>query len=191
MKASLVKLLSPVAAMALFAITTNIAASFIDSGKSQITATFRQMNVPVEGRFTGISGNIVFNPKRPATAQARIEVDTASFDVGAPEYNDELRAKEWLDSSIYPKASFISTRVIAIGPNRFEASGKFSLKGKTSETKIPFTQRLEGNIWIYEGEFPLSRKFYSIGGPAWDKTVDDQVVVRFRIVTIPKQSNPK
>lgn len=186
MKVSLAKLLSPVAAMALFTIATNVAASTIDADKSQITATFRQMNVPVEGRFTGIRGNIVFDPRKPATASARIEIDTASFDVGAPEYNDELRAKEWLDSSTHPKASFVSTRVIATGPSRFEADGRLSLKGKTSEMKIPFHQRLEGSSWIYEGEFPLSRKFYSIGGPAWDKTVDDQVVVKFRIVTIPK-----
>lgn len=186
MKVSLARLLSPVAAMALFAIAMNVTASTIDADKSQITAAFRQMNVPVEGRFTGIRGNIVFDPRKPATASARIEIDTASFDVGAPEYNDELRAKEWLDSSTHPMASFVSTRVIATGPSRFEADGKLSLKGKTSEIKIPFHQRLEGSSWIYEGEFSLSRKFYSIGGPAWDKTVDDQVVVKFRIVTIPK-----
>lgn len=190
MKASLVKLLSPVAALALFAITTNSAADTIDAGKSQITATFRQMNVPVEGRFSVFNGNIVFDSKKPAGASARIDIDTASFDVGAPEYNDELRAKEWLDSSTHPKASFVSTRVTVIGPNRFEASGKLSLKGKITDIQIPFSQRREGNTWIYDGEFPLSRKFYSIGGAAWDKTVDDQVVVKFRIVTIPKP-NPK
>lgn len=185
------KLLSCLGGMTLFAVTLTVAASAIDTGKSQITATFRQMNVPVEGRFSGFSGNIVFDSKKPAAASARIEIDTASFDVGAPEYNDELRAKEWLDTSTYPKASFVSARVIATGPNRFEASGKLSLKGKTSEIKIPFIQRLEGNTWIYEGQFSLSRKFYSIGSSAWDKTVDDQVVVKFRIVTVPKQPTPK
>lgn len=183
--------LSHLSAMALFAVTLNASANSIDAGKSQITASFRQMNVPVEGRFTGFSGNIVFDSKKLSAAQARIEIDTASFDVGAPEYNDELRAKEWLDSSTHPKASFVSTRVSASGPSRFEASGKLSLKGKTSDIKIPFTQRLEGDTWIYQGEFPLSRKSYSIGGPAWDKTVDDQVVIKFRIVTVPKPSKPK
>ena len=188
MKTSLAKRL---AALALFAVTLSVAANTIDATKSQITATFRQMNVPVEGRFSGFSGNIVFDPKKPTTAQARIEIDTASFDVGAPEYNDELRAKEWLDTSTYPKASFVSSRVIGTGPNRFEAIGKLSLKGKTSEIKVSFTQRLEEKITIYEGEFPLSRKSYSIGSSAWDKTVDDQVVVKFRILTVSKQTNPK
>lgn len=191
MKASLAKLLSLLGAMALFAVTLAVSASAIDAGKSQIIATFRQMNVPVEGRFNSFNGSIVFDSKKLAAASARIEIDTASFDVGAPEYNDELRAREWLDTSSYPKASFVSTRVNATGPNRFEASGKLSLKGKTSDIIIPFTQGLEGKNWIYEGEFPLSRKLYSIGGRAWDKTVDDRVVVKFRILTVPKQPNLK
>lgn len=191
MRVSLAKSLSRLSAMALFGVALAAAASAIDAGKSRISATFRQMNAPVEGRFDGLSGDIVFDPKKPAAAHARIEIDTAGFDVGAPEYNDELRAQEWLDTATHPKARFISTRVIVTGPNRFEASGKLSLKGKTSEIRIPFIQRLAGNIWIYEGEFALSRKFYSIGSPAWDKTVDDRVVVKFHIVTAPRQPNSK
>jgi len=184
MKTPLANFVSHLCAMALFATTLTVAASSIDAGKSQITVTFRQMNVPVEGRFNAFSGDIVFDPKKASAGQARIEIDTASFDVGAPEYNAELRAKEWLDTSTYPKASFVSARVIAAGPNRFEASGRLSLKGKTSEIKVSFRQRLEAKATIYEGEFPLSRKAYSIGGPGWDKTVEDQVVVKFRIVTV-------
>lgn len=191
MEASRAKFLSRLGAMVLFAAPLTVAANTIDTDKSQITATFRQINVPVEGRFHGFSGNIVFDPKKPVAASARIEIDTSSFDVGAPEYNDELRAKEWLDTSTNPKASFISTRVNVTGPNRFEVSGKLSLKSKTSEIRIPFIHRLDGNTRVYEGEFPLSRTSYSIGGAAWDKTVDDQVVVKFRIVTIPQKPNPK
>ena len=186
MHVSPTNLLSRLGAMVLFATTLTVAASSIDTSKSQITVTFRQMNVPVEGRFSAFSGNIIFDSKKPATAHARIEIDTASFDVGAPEYNDELRAKEWLDTSAHPKASFVSLRVTGAGPNRFEASGRLTLKGKTSEIKVSFTQRLEAKAAIYEGEFPLSRKAYSIGGPSWDKTVEDQVVVKFRIVTVSK-----
>lgn len=183
MQASFANFIARLGALPLFATTLTVAASNIDAGKSQITAAFRQMNVPVDGRFTTFSGNIVFDPKKASAGRARIEIDTASFDVGAPEYNDELRAKEWLDTSTYPKASFVSSRVTGAGPNRFEASGRLSLKGKISEIKVSFSQRFEGKAAVFEGEFPLSRKTYSIGGPAWDQTVADQVVVKFRIVT--------
>lgn len=186
MKVMLPNLFSRLGGMALFAASLTVAASSIDVGQSQITATFRQMNVPVEGTFSTFSGNIVFDPQRAAASRARIEIDTTSFDVGAPEFNDELRAKEWLDTATHPKASFVSSRVTALGQNRFEVTGKLTLKGKTLEIKVPFTLRTEDSVSIYEGEVPLSRKTYSIGSADWEKTVDDKVVVKFRIAAAAK-----
>ncbi len=158
-------------------------AANIDVAQSQITATFRQMNVPVEGRFNAFNGSIDFNPQKPNAGRARIEVDTASFDVGAEEYNDELHKKEWFDTSTYAKANFISSSVTLTGKNRFEAQGKFTLKGKTQDIKAPFTYRRDAGFFIYEGEFPISRKAYTIGSASWDSTVDDKVVVKFRIAS--------
>ena len=158
-------------------------AAAIDTRNSEIIATFRQMNVPVDGRFTRVGGTIEFAPDKPASARADIEVDTASFDVGAPEYNDELRQKEWLDSATYPRARFVTTRVTSTGRDRFEALGTLTLKGKTQELRVPITRRRVGALHIYEGEVPISRKAFGIGGASWDDTVADQVVVKFRIVS--------
>jgi polyisoprenoid-binding protein YceI len=126
------------------------AASSIDATKSGITATFRQMNVPVEGGFKVFRGSIDFDPKNLKLARARIEIDTASFDLGAPEYEDELRGKEWFDTPTYPKASFVSSSVISV---------------------------------VFEGELSISRKAYAIGSSEWDDTLDDEVIVKFRITT--------
>jgi len=186
MKATVPQLLSRLCATALVAVTLAATAANVDTIKSQVTATFRQMNVPVEGRFNVLSGTIDFNPKKPTVGHARIEIDTASFDVGAPEYNDELRKPEWFETSTYPRAIFISSSVVAAGQNRFEAKGKLTLKNKTQEMKVPFTQRIEGGVSVYEGELPISRKTYSIGSAEWDGTLEDKVIVKFRIVTSTK-----
>ncbi|WP_372521732.1 YceI family protein [Sulfuricaulis sp.] len=162
-------------------LTAVAVASGIDATKSEIAATFRQMNVPVEGRFKIFHGVVNFDPVNLTAARARIEIDTASFDLGAPEYEEELRGKEWFDTSAYPKASFISSGVVAVGPNRFEAKGKFTLKGKTQEIKVPFTRRSDGGVQVYEGELPISRKAYAIGSAEWDDTLEDKVIVKFRI----------
>ena len=186
MKISLSTFLSRWLLAALVTTTLPATAGTIDVAKSQITANFRQMNVPVEGRFTAFSGSISFDAKNITASRARIEIDTASFDVGAPEYNDELRAKEWLHTSAYPKASFISSRVTSLGQNRFEVTGKLTLKGKTLEIKVPFTLRTDSAVSIYEGEVPLSRKTYSLGSADWEKTVEDKVIVKFRIAAAAK-----
>jgi len=159
------------------------ATSGVDATRSRITATFRQMNVPVEGGFKIFRGTIDFDPGNLKAARARIEIDTASFDLGAPEYEEELHGKEWFDTPTYPKASFVSSGVSSVGGNRFVAKGKFTLKGKTREIKVPFTVRSESGARVFEGELPVSRKAYAIGGAEWDDTLDDEVIVKFRITT--------
>lgn len=159
------------------------AGSSIDAARSEVTATFRQMNVPVEGRFAAVRGQVQFDPKNPAAAGARIEVDTASFDLGAEEYNDEVRGKEWLDSKAHPLATFVSSKVTAAGTDRFRAAGTLTLKGQGRSLEVPFAVRQQKGGRSYEGEFTVSRKAYGIGDAEWDDVLEDAVVVRFRIFT--------
>lgn len=185
MNVAVARYLSRLSAVVLATVTLAAVAeaSEIDMTKSQVTATFRQMNVPVEGQFKNFRGTIDFDPRKLMAARARLEIDTASFDLGAPEYEAELRGKEWFDTSAFPKASFVSSSVTALGENRFEAKGKFTLKGKTQEIKVPFTMRSDGGARVFEGELSLYRKMYAIGSAEWDGTLEDKVVVKFRVTT--------
>ncbi len=185
MNAAVARSLSRGFALVLASVTLAVAGG-VDATKSEITASFRQMNVPVAGRFKVFRGTIEFDPRNAAAGHARIEIDTASFDVGAPEYNDELHAKEWFDTLTYPLAVFVSSRVKPAGKDRFEAKGRFTLKGKTQDLTVPFTQRSANGVRVFEGELPLSRKAYAIGGADWDGTLEDKVIVKFRITTTAK-----
>jgi polyisoprenoid-binding protein YceI len=155
----------------------------VDPAQSRITATFRQMNVPVEAEFRAFRGSVDFDPARPAQAQARLEVDTASFDLGDDDYNDEARGAEWLDSKAHPRATFVSQKVAAAGADGFTAQGTFTLKGRSQPLTVPFTLRRAGGVRAYEGRFSLSRKAFGIGDADWDGVLEDAVVVTFRIVT--------
>jgi len=153
------------------------------TARSELSATFRQMGVPVEGRFTSFRGGVQFDPARPAAAQARLEVDTASFDLGGAEYNEEVRGKEWFDSAAHPRAVFVSTRVVADGPGRLVADGTLTLKGRSQPLRVPIEVATGAGTRTYTGQFALSRKAFGIGDPGWEDTLEDAVVVRFRIVT--------
>jgi cytochrome b561 len=158
-------------------------AGSVDTAQSQVTAKFRQMNATVEGRFTSFRGDVLFDPADPAAARAQFEVDTASFDLGSEEYNDEVRGKEWFDSAAHPRATFVSSKVAAIGSGSFTAEGTLTLKGRAAPVTIPFTVSKSKAGRVFEGRFTLSRKAYAIGDAEWDGVLDDPVVVRFRIVT--------
>lgn len=158
------------------------AALGIDAGKSKVTATFKQMNVPVEGTFTKASGSIQFDAAKPEAASASIQIDTAGFDLGMDDYNAEVRKKEWFDSKAYPQATFVSTGFKTLGAERYQASGKLSIKGKSIDISVPVTVKREAAATVFTGALPVSRKIFGIGDAGWNEVVDDTVTVNFRIV---------
>jgi polyisoprenoid-binding protein YceI len=152
--------------------------------QSQIGFVSRQMGVPVDGQFRRFNAVIAFDPTRPETAQATLEVDLASFDMGSREVYDEVVGRNWFDVRQHPTARFVSTGVRHLGGDRYEVRGQMTLKGRTREVVAPFSYRLQGRNAVFEGAFPLRRLDYGIGTGPWGDTsvVADEVQVRFRIV---------
>jgi polyisoprenoid-binding protein YceI len=158
------------------------AALGVDTRQSKLTATFKQMGVSVEGAFTKVSGQVAFDPAQPAAAKAEITVDTTSFDIGDADYNAEVRKPEWFDSAKHPVARFTSTAFKPLGGNRYQATGKLALKGKSQDVSVAVTVENAAAATSFSGSLPISRKAFAIGDPAWEGTVDDSVSVAFRIV---------
>jgi len=152
--------------------------------RSSVTFVFKQMNVPVEGRFKRIKGRLGFDPAKPADARAEFEIDLAGIDAGSPEANDEVAGKLWFDSKAYPTARFVATSVKPLGNNRFEVTGKMSIKGRTREISSPTSFRQEGGSGVFEGGFPLKRADFGIGEGIWADfgSVANEVQIRFRLV---------
>lgn len=172
-------------AASLLALSTALfaaASTPIDAGKSRIVASFTQMNVAVEGEFRTFSGTVIYDAANPAASSATLTINTASFDIGDEEYNAEVRKAEWFDTKAHPVATFKSTSVRALGPDRFEATGTLTLKGKTTTVKAPVTVKTEGAVRRFQGELPISRKAYALGDAGWDEVLKDQVIVKFTIV---------
>lgn len=158
------------------------AAVGIDAAKSKVTATFKQIGVPVEGVFTKTAGSIQFDAAKPEASTASLQIDTAAFDLGMDDYNAEVRKKEWFDSKTYPQATFVSTGLKALGGERYQASGKLSIKGKSMDVSFPVTVKRQAAATVFTGSIPVSRKVFAIGDAGWNEVVDDAVTVNFSIV---------
>jgi len=154
----------------------------INAAKSNIIATFRQENVPVDAPFKKFNGRIDYNAAQPAAAKAALEVDTASLDVGAADYNAEVAKKSWLDSGAYPKATFVSTAIKPGASGHFDATGILTLKGKALTLTVPVTVAAAGTAMAYDGSFEISRAYFGIGSADWNDVVDDKVRVRFHLI---------
>ena len=158
-------------------------AQTVDLAKSQISFGFRQENVPGEGTFRRFTAQVSFDSARPEATRANIEVDVTSIDIGEAAWNSDMQGASWFNARQFPNATFIAAGAKAAGGGRFEAPGKFTLKGVTRDVVATFTAKADPGGTLLEGTVPLKRADFRIGEGAWADTsvVANDVAVRFKV----------
>ena len=154
-----------------------------DVAHSSVSAVFTQMEASAESKFTRFNAQIDYDAAHPDKATARVDIDTASLDIGSPEYNKEIAKKEWFNSAQFPKASFVSTAIKPAGAGKLNVSGKLTIKGRTQDVSFPLSVKPEGGKQVFEGRLPIKRLAFNIGEGEWKDTsiVADDVVIKFRV----------
>lgn len=154
-----------------------------DLAHSSVSAVFTQMDAPVESSFKRFSALIDYDAAHPDKATARVDIDTASFDIGSPEYNKEIAKKDWFNSAQFPKASFVSTTIKPAAAGKLSVVGKLTIKGKTQDISFPVTVTAQGGKQVFAGQLPIKRLAFNIGEGEWKDTgmVADDVMIKFRV----------
>ena len=177
------KKISAVVATLLF--TVNVCATPVDAAKSSVTATFTQMGVPVEAKFTRFKADVKYDQAAPQQTQANMQVDVSSFDLGDPEYNKEVQKPEWFNAPKFAQATFVTQAVRALATDRLEATGTLTIKGAAQKVIVPIAVKQTGNQRTFSGELPIKRLAFKIGEGDWSATdmVADIVKIKFTVVT--------
>ena len=154
------------------------------AAQSRIAFTSHQMGVPVEGRFKRFDAQIAFDPKQPQAAKIAIDIDLASVSLGTAETEAELAKPDWFGTRQFPKASFRSTGVKALGGGRFDVAGQLSIKGASRDLVVPVALAQSGGVTTASGAFTLRRLDFRIGDGDWKDTsmVANDVQVNFKLV---------
>jgi polyisoprenoid-binding protein YceI len=160
----------------------------VDYGRSRISFVSRQMNVPVEGEFRKFVAQVNWNAAQPHASEARVDIDTASFDMGERMLNDEAVSRPFLDARNHPRAGFVSTGVKTLGAGRFEVGGRLTIKGVTRDVVVPFTVKSEAAGTVFDGAVTIKRRDFRVGEGEWSDTriLADEVEVKFRLVMAPR-----
>ena len=177
------------AAVATAGLAANLAWAQIDAAKSSVTATAKQIGVPMEGKFKKFDATVDFDPAKLATSSAKVEIDVSTFEIGDAETTKEVKGKDWFAAGKYPKAVFQSTSIKAGAAGKFDVAGKLTIKGKTVDVTVPATYRQEGGAQVFDGVLPIKRTVFNIGDGEWKDTsvVADDVQIKFHIVTPAKK----
>ena len=117
-------------------------AATLQPEKSEVAFTFKQMGVPVDGKFRKFDAKVAFDPKKPEAASIGFTVDLASVSLGVAETEAEIAKPDWFDTKKFPQATFQSSAIKAAGPGRFEVSGKLAIKGVLRDVTVPVQVRI-------------------------------------------------
>jgi polyisoprenoid-binding protein YceI len=165
-----------------------VAASYaVDAARSQLSASFKMEGVVVEGQFRKFASSAEFDPANLAQTSAQLDIDTAGFDLGNPDYNSELGNKDWFNTAQYPKATFVSKTVKVAGPGKLDIAGRLTIKGKSADVIFPVSYRQDGKGYVFDGAVPIKRLAFDIGEGEWRDTsvLENEVNIKFRIYLVP------
>ena len=172
------------ALLATFGVSAAAHAVPIDASQSTVTATGKQLGVPVVGKFKKISGDVNFNPAQLASSYAKMQIEVGSYDMGMADYNKNVLGADWFDAGKYPKATFNSTTIAPLGGGAYQVTGNFSLKGKMQGVSFPVTPKVVGANQVFDGVLTIKRNAFGVGSGDWADTsvVADEVAIKFHIV---------
>lgn len=156
----------------------------IQADKSKLSFVYKQMGVPMDGDFKKFNVQLNFDPAKLANAKVAFDLDLASIDAGSEEANDEVAGKDWFNTKVFPKATFVSSGIKQLSSNRYEVSGKMTIKGRTQAISAPFTFTPQGNSALVDGAFVLKRADFAIGEGSWADygTVANEIQIKFHFL---------
>lgn len=163
----------------------------VQLNQSKVSFGYKQMGVPMEGKFGKFAAQVAFDPDRLGSAHARIDIALASVDSGSSDADESVQGKLWFDTKNYPVASFVSTGIRPLGGNRYQATGKLTIKGKMQDVTSPVTLTVNGNSAQFDGSFTVKRLSYGVGIGEWTDldTVADDIQIRFHLVVLASPSS--
>ncbi|MEM9887949.1 MAG: YceI family protein [Bacteroidota bacterium] len=133
-----------------------------------------------EGTFSGLEGEVVFDPSNLSASKMDVSVDASSISTGNATKDKHARGESWFHTEKYPKIQFQSKRFSKQG-STYEVVGDLNLRGVKKEITIPFTFKEQAKGGLFEGNFVINRTDYGIEGPFISFTVAKELEVSLSV----------
>jgi polyisoprenoid-binding protein YceI len=143
----------------------------VDTAHSTIAFAVPFMGLSkTDGRFTGFSGAVWFDPADPQSAAITVIIDAKSLDTANKTRDEDLRSDQFFDVEKFPRLTFRSSRVEQRA-DTWLVTGPLTIHGVTQEVALPMRRigaKLEdpwGNLRAsFEGSLVIHRADFGIAG---------------------------
>jgi polyisoprenoid-binding protein YceI len=151
-----------------------------DQGSS-VQFKIRNLGFNVNGSFSGLDGNIQFDPNNLAASNFDVSVDANTVNTDNNMRDNHLRKDTYFDVKNYPRIRFVSTKITTSNKTGvLFIFGKLTIKNQTKDISFPFTATLSNEGYLFNGTFKINRKDFGVGGIS---TISDDLEVSLNILS--------
>jgi cytochrome b561/polyisoprenoid-binding protein YceI len=132
----------------------------------------------IAGSFSRWTSDISFNPDALDKSKIKVSVDLASVGSGDGERDGTLKGDDFFGVAAHPTAIWTSTRIRALGGNRYSADGSLNLRGVSKPMGLLDLTDKDAKV---SGGGSLNRTDYGVGQGDYTKTdeIPDAVKITF------------
>ena len=105
--------------------------------------------------FSDIQGTINVDNAKPEASSVNVTIPLSSLNTNVKALDDHLKAADFFDAAKYPNITFKSTKVQALGQNKYKITGNLTVKDVTKPVVLDA-------VLNKQGEHPMT-KAQSIG----------------------------
>lgn len=148
--------------------------------------TASQTGAPIQGSFSVYQGSLCL-PEAESGGSASVEIQTASIDMGLPEFNAEMRGPLFFESNRWPTAVFSADDIEQEGDNTYRVTGTLTIRDVSKPLTVTLTLTPQGENLHVSGALRLSRLAFDIGTGEWADTqwVGDEVIIALNNTLVP------
>lgn len=173
----------------------------IDTSHSSIEFAVKHMMIAtVKGRFNSYTGTFNLDEERPERTSVEVTVDLSSIDTRDAGRDAHLRSADFFNAETHPSMTFRSSRVEAVGPERYRLIGDLDILGTSREVAFDITDEGKakdpwGNTKRgFTGQTVINRKDFGLNWnvalEAGGLLVGDQVRVTLEIELLQQAEVP-
>ncbi|WP_201315032.1 YceI family protein [Dyella sp. EPa41] len=142
-------------------------------------------------------GTLVFDEKDPAKSSVDVTLPLADLDTHVSKLDEHLKKPDFLDADKYPSITFKSTKVQAVGGNKYKVTGDLTVHGVTKPVVLDATLNKSGEHPMlkvptvgFDAVATLKRSDFGVG--AYVPNVSDEIKVRITTeASVPKTDATK
>jgi polyisoprenoid-binding protein YceI len=163
---SLLKQIVPVCllACAAFPAVTRAQAPVFEVTPVSSTINFEvDASVAIKGTFSKWTSTLTFTSPELSSGVLEIKIQADSVDTGSGMKNGKLKSKDFFDAANNPYITFKSTAITQTGPETFDVTGDFTIRGVTKKEKLALVVTGAGTgSGTIKGTMAFDRKQYGM-----------------------------